>query len=60
MPLFIVLVFELIDEAFDFTRYYVDRYTREPGPTLVDTALITLSPLVIVLGSGPIDVMAAI
>lgn len=51
LQLLIVLGLELLNEAFDFTRYYVDSYPWGPGPTLVDIALTMLPPLAIVLAA---------
>lgn len=51
LPLGIVFVLEMINEAFDFTRYYVDSYPWGPGPMLVDIALTMLPPLAIVLAA---------
>ena len=50
-PLLIVLVLELINEVFDFIRYYVDSYPWGPGPMLVDIALTMVPPLAIVLAA---------
>ena len=50
-PLLIVLVLELINETFDFIRYYVDSYPWGPGPMLVDIALTMVPPLTIVLAA---------
>lgn len=47
LPLLLVLALELVNEAFDFTRYYVAGWPWEPGPTLVDIALTMAAPLVI-------------
>ena len=49
LPLLIVLALELVNEAFDFTRYHVAGWPWEPGPTLVDIALTIAPPLVIVV-----------
>ena len=51
LPLGIVLALELVNEAFDFTRYYVDSYPWGPGPMLVDIAITVLPPLAIVLAA---------
>lgn len=51
LPLLLVFGLEMINEAFDFTRYYVDSYPWGPGPTLVDIALTMLPPLAIVLAA---------
>jgi hypothetical protein len=51
LPLILVLGLELINETFDFVRYYVDSYPWGPGPTLVDIALTMLPPLAIVLAA---------
>jgi hypothetical protein len=48
LPLLIVLALELLNEASDFTRYYVAGWPWEPEPTLVDIALTMAAPLVIV------------
>lgn len=50
-PLVIVLALELVNEAFDFTRYRVDHYPWGPGPMLVDIALTMVPPLAIVLAA---------
>lgn len=50
-PLLVVLALELVNEAFDFTRYYVDSYPWGPGPMLVDIAITVLPPLAIVLAA---------
>lgn len=50
-PLAIVLALELVNEAFDFTRYYIDGYPWSPGPMLVDIALTIVPPLAIVLAA---------
>lgn len=50
-PLVIVFGLEMINEAFDFTRYYIDSYPWGPGPTLVDIAITMLPPLAIVLAA---------
>ena len=50
-PLLIVFGLEMVNEAFDFTRYYIDSYPWGPGPTLVDIALTMLPPLAIVLAA---------
>lgn len=50
-PLAIVLALELVNEAFDFTRYYIDSYPWGPGPMLVDIALTIVPPLAIVLAA---------
>jgi len=64
LPLGMVLALELVNEASDFTRYYVDGYPWGPMPMLVDIALTMLPPLAIVLaarwdGSGPVRRPAA-
>ena len=51
VPLLIVLALELVNEALDFTRYYIDGYPWGPGPMLVDIALTMLPPLAIVLAA---------
>lgn len=51
LPLGIVLALELVNEAFDFTRYYVDSYPWGPGPMLFDIAITILPPLAIVLAA---------
>lgn len=48
-PLLLVLVLELLNEASDFTRYYVAGWPWEPGPTLVDIALTMAAPLAITI-----------
>lgn len=50
-PLLIVFALELVNEAFDFTRYHVDHYPWGPGPMLVDIALTMVPPLAIVLAA---------
>lgn len=50
-PLLIVLLLELVNEAFDFTRYYVDNYPWGPGPMLVDIALTMVPPLAITVAA---------
>ena len=51
VPLVFVLSLELVNEAFDFTRYYVSGWPWEPGPTLIDIVLTMAAPLVIVLAA---------
>ncbi|MEG3085562.1 hypothetical protein U1707_18120 [Sphingomonas sp. PB2P12] len=51
LPLILVFGVELVNEAFDFIRYYVDSYPWAPGPMLVDIALTMLPPLAIVLAA---------
>jgi len=50
-PLLIVLGLELINEASDFTRYYIDSYPSTPEPMLLDIAITILPPLAIVLAA---------
>lgn len=50
-PLLIVFGLELINEAFDFTRYYVAGYPWTPWPMLADIALTVLPPLAIALAA---------
>ncbi len=51
LPLILVFGLELVNEAFDFIRYYIDSYPWGPGPMLVDIALTMLPPLAIVLAA---------
>jgi hypothetical protein len=51
LPLLIVLGLEMVNEAFDFIRYYVDSYPWTPGPMLIDIAITMLPPLAIVLAA---------
>lgn len=51
LPLMLVLGLELVNETFDFIRYYVDSYPWGPGPTCVDIALTIVPPLAIVLAA---------
>ena len=51
IPIGIVLGLELVNEAFDFTRYYIDHYPWGPGPMLIDIALTMTAPLAIVLAA---------
>lgn len=51
LPLGIVVALELVNELFDFTRYYVAGYPWGPGPMLMDIALTVLPPLAIVLAA---------
>lgn len=51
LPLGIVLMLELVNEVFDFVRYYVAGYPWGPGPMLVDIALTIVPPLAIVLAA---------
>ena len=51
LPLGIVFALEMLNEAFDFTRYRVDGYPWGPGPMLVDIALTMVPPLAIVLAA---------
>lgn len=50
-PLMIVFGLEMLNEAFDFTRYYIDSYPWGPGPMLIDIAITMLPPLAIVLAA---------
>ena len=49
LPLLIVLVLELVNEVFDFTRYYMSDWPWTPWPTLFDIAITMALPLVIVV-----------
>lgn len=51
LPLICVFGLELVNETFDFIRYYIDGYPWGPGPMLVDIALTMLPPLAIVLAA---------
>jgi len=51
IPLMIVFALEMVNEASDFTRYYVDAYPWGPGPMLLDIALTMAPPLAIVLAA---------
>jgi hypothetical protein len=51
LPWLIVFGLELVNEAFDFTRYYIDHYPWGPVPMLVDIALTMLPPLAILLAA---------
>ena len=51
LPLMIVFALEMINETFDFMRYYVDGWPWGPGPMLSDIALTMLPPLAIVLAA---------
>lgn len=50
-PLVIVFGLEMLNEAFDFTRYYIESYPWGPGPMLIDIAITILPPLAIVLAA---------
>lgn len=49
LPLGIVLLLELLNETFDFLRYYVALWPWTPRESLIDIALTMVPPLVMVL-----------
>lgn len=48
-PIVPVAVVELINEAFDFTRYYVSEWPWSPQSSMIDVALTLLPPTMIAL-----------
>lgn len=51
VPVTLVLILELVNEAFDYTRYRIDSYPWGPAPMLVDIAITVGPPLLIVLAA---------
>ena len=50
-PLLLVFGLEMLNEASDFTRYYVSGWPWTPRATLIDIALTMVAPLILVLAA---------